>query len=110
MVLRKNSDGTFSIQLGPWVSGLIAALVVFMLGQSIIALLWGAQLDTRVAAIEIVIQEARADRSGNHTVERDLQVRLARLEERLSLVYETLRRFEERAMPHRTDIKRHERP
>ena len=110
MVLKKNSDGTFSFQLGPWVSGLFVALFMFLLGQSVIALRWGSQLDQRVAAIETVIQEAKTERSSSHVSDRELQVRLARLEERLSLVYETLRRFEERLMPRRTSIDSHDRP
>jgi hypothetical protein len=101
MVLKSNNDGTVSIQIGPWMSTLVVALTMFMLAQSIIALRWGSQLDSRVASIEASITESRGIHLTNNASERDLQVRLARVEERLSLVYDTLRRFEERAVPRR---------
>jgi hypothetical protein len=101
MVLRRNNDGTFSIQVGPWMSTLAVGMIMFMIGQSVIALRWGSQLDQRVAAIEKIIHDHKIDSATIEKNERELQIRFARLEERLSLVYETLRRFEEQLTPRR---------
>ncbi len=110
MVLKKNDDGTLSIHVGPWMSTLVVALIMFMLAQSVIALRWGSQLDQRVAAIEETVRESRASRTSDSINDRELQVRFARLEERLSLVYDTLRRFEERLIPRRLNGMQEDRP
>lgn len=110
MVLQKNDNETFSLQLGPWISGLVIALIMFMLAQSIIALRWGAQLDQRVEAIETVIQDSKVTHSNSNNTSNDLQIRLARLEERLSLIYDSVRRFEERLVPRRVSPEGPDRP
>ena len=94
MTLQKNDDGTYSVKMGPLVGSLVVGLFIYLLGQSVIALRWGSSLDTRVAAIETFITE-RKGRDGIDLIsEREIQIRLARLEERLVAIYNLLQRSE----------------
>lgn len=94
MVLQKNNDGTFSLKVGGWVGSLIVGFALYLLAQSVIALRWGANLDTRVAAIETVIVDMKVKNGVDVVQEREVQIRLARVEERVTAIYELLRRFE----------------
>lgn len=92
MTISRNEDGTYSLHLGPWVSGLFVALFMFLLAQSIIALRWGASLDSRVGHIETVMAEMKTGNKADGVENKDIQIRLVRVEERVTAIYDILRR------------------